>query len=218
MTGPMPPTHAGRHFPIEPLTAREVSDLIASIPGRSTQGIRLRAVVALLYGAGLRVSECLRLQPQDVDTRAGVIRVHQGKGGEDGTVGIDVYSCVIVDRWVDVRTGLGPPRGSPLIMSVMPRSVGQPLRPRDVRAALSRAGRRAGIRKRVHPHGLRHSLAFDMAQRGIPTHVIQAQLRHSTLAVTDRYVRHIMPADLIATMRGRDWSDASTPLRYTTGR
>jgi integrase len=54
-------------------------------------------------------------------------------------------------------------------------------------------------------HGLRHSLAFDLAQRGVPTHVIQAQLGHSSLAVTDRYVRHLLPSDVIETMREREW-------------
>lgn len=62
-----------------------------------------------------------------------------------------------------------------------------------MKASLARLGDRAGIGKRVHPHGLRHSLAFDLAQQGVPLHHIQAQLGHSTLAVMDRYVSHLMP-------------------------
>jgi integrase/recombinase XerD len=53
-------------------------------------------------------------------------------------------------------------------------NAGQPLDPRYVRAALTRYGTRAGVEKRCHPHGLRHSLAFDLAQRGILMHAIQA--------------------------------------------
>jgi len=74
-----------------------------------------------------------------------------------------------------------------------------------LRAALARLGVKAGIEKRVHPHGLRHSLAFDMAMTGEPTHQIQAALGHSSLAITDRYVRYIAPADVVATMRSREW-------------
>jgi integrase len=75
---------------------------------------------------------------------------------------------------------------------------GRAVDPRYVRNALSRLGVKVGLEKRVHPHGLRHSLAFDLATSGTPTHQIQAALGHSSLAVTDRYVRHIAPADVVA--------------------
>ena len=66
-------------------------------------------------------------------------------------------------------------------------------------------GSKPGSRSAFYPHGLRHSLAFDMAMTGEPTHQIQAALGHSSLAITDRYVRYIAPADVVATMRSREW-------------
>jgi integrase/recombinase XerD len=64
--------------------------------------------------------------------------------------------------------------------------------------------RRAGIDKRVHPHGLRHSLAFNLAMSGVPIHAVQAQSGHTSLATTDRYVRHLAPADVVGVMQARN--------------
>ena len=70
-----------------------------------------------------------------------------------------------------------------------------------------RLAKKAGIEKRVHPHGLRHTYAYELAvAEGKPAPLIQAALGHSSLATTDRYLRHIAPAELIETMRSREWS------------
>jgi integrase len=69
-----------------------------------------------------------------------------------------------------------------------------------------RLARKAGIDKRVHPHGLRHTMAAQLAAEGVPMNVIQAQLGHSSLATTSRYLAHIAPTTLIQTMQRRDWS------------
>ena len=205
MTAHKPPTHAGTTFVVEPLTAREVHDLIAAASTRSSTGIRARAIIGVLYGAGLRINEALTLHPRDVDTTRGIIRVHTGKGGRTRTVGLDVHGAALTDRWLDQRRRLGITARHPIFCAYSGAAAGKPLDPRQVRATLTRLAKRAGIEKRVHPHGLRHSLAFDLAQRGVPTHVIQAQLGHASLATTDIYVRHLLPSDVIAAMRDRDW-------------
>ena len=81
-----------------------------------------------------------------------------------------------------------------------------PLQPSYVRALLPRLARRAGIDRRVHAHGLRHTHAFELANEGHPLHVIQARLGHGSLAVTDRYIRHLAPQQVVETMGGRKWS------------
>ena len=83
---------------------------------------------------------------------------------------------------------------------------GDPINARYVRAMLRRMAERAGIEKRVHPHGLRHTHAFELANEGTPLHVIQHQLGHGSLATTDRYIRHLAPRDVIKTMQAREWS------------
>lgn len=210
---PTPPTNAGRKLPPEPLTPGEVLALVAAASNRSSSGIRLRALIGVLYGAGLRLAEALSLRPSDVDTRAGVVRVRNGKGGRSRTVGLDPQGAALLDRWLDRRTRYGLNGRHPIFCTYEVGRVGRPLDPRYVRATLARLGARAGIEKRVHPHGLRHSLAFDLAQRGVPPHQIQAQLGHASLAVTDRYVRHLMPADVVAVMRSRDWGGEASADR-----
>jgi integrase/recombinase XerD len=203
--GTPPPTNAGRRFPPEPLTTVEIAALLAAVPNRSSSGIRARALVGVLYGGGLRLAEALALYPRDVDTAGCTIRVREGKGRQHRMVGMDAHCCALLDRWLDRRRDLGLTGRHPVFATYEAGNVGQPLYPRYVRAALARYGARAGIDKRVHPHGLRHSLAFDLAQRGIPMHAIQAQLGHSSLAITDRYVRHLNPAAVIDLMRHRTW-------------
>jgi integrase len=158
-----------------------------------------------MYGSGLRLAEVLALRPHDVDTRTGTIRIRHGKGDKARTVGIDPHGAALLDAWLERRRTLGL-NGRHLIFATYEKGrVGEPVDPRYVRQALARLGVKAGLEKRVHPHGLRHSLAFDLAMSGTPTHQIQAALGHSSLAVTDRYVRHIAPADVVATMRAREW-------------
>ena len=75
-----------------------------------------------------------------------------------------------------------------------------------VRGLMPRLARRAGIEKRVHPHGLRHTHAAELAFEGLPMNAIQAQLGHASLATTSRYLAHIAPAELVKAMQVRTWS------------
>ena len=75
-----------------------------------------------------------------------------------------------------------------------------------VRALCKRLAKRAGIEKRVHPHGFRHTHAYELAEEGAPLHLVQAQLGHSSLAVTNRYVSHLNPAELVERMQQRAWA------------
>lgn len=200
-----PPTNAGRRFVPEPLTRDEVKRLLSAASNRSSSGIRLRGMVGVMYGAGLRLAEALTLYPRDVDTRDGTVRVRTGKGEQYRTVGITTAGAAQLDRWLDHRRALGLTGQQPTFCTYELGRAGLPLSQRYVRTALRRLGDRAGIEKRVHPHGLRHSMAFAMAQDGVPMHQIQAQLGHKSLAVTDVYVRHLLPADVVQVMRQREW-------------
>jgi integrase len=202
-----PPSNKGRKFPPEPLTRDEVRRLLAETSTRSSSGIRLRAIIAVMFGCGLRLAETLALDPRDYDPKGGTVRVRQGKGGKSRLVGIDPYAAALLDMWMGRRAQLGLSARHRVFATYETGRVGRPLQQRYVRLALERAARRAGIDKRVHPHGLRHSFAFDMAQRGTPTHALRVALGHSSLATTDRYVNHLMPAEVIDTMRDRAWGE-----------
>jgi site-specific recombinase XerD len=201
-----PPTNKGKRFPAEPLTRAETARLLAAVPTRSTSGLRLRALIAVMYGAGLRVQEALDLMPRDVDECT--VRVRSGKGGKTMTVSIDPASCDLLGRWMDRRKTLGLTGREPVFATYSANNFGGTMDARYVRAALARHGAKAGIEKRVHPHGLRHSLAFQLYVDGVPLNEIRRQLRHSSLAGTQHYIDHLCPStDLAVVMAARpDWT------------
>lgn len=203
-----PGYHAGRRapnkgqtYPPEVLTEEEVKSLIRACSNRAPTGIRNRALITVLYRAGLRLSEALALKPKDIDADRGTITVLHGKGDKRRVVGLDPGSMAILLRWVDIRRLSGLTGRSPLFCTLQ----GRPLHPSYVRTLLHRLGVKAGIEKRVHPHGLRHSMSHDLMMEGIPVPIIQQQLGHASLATTQRYLDHLAPKELVETMQRREF-------------
>jgi len=194
-------SHAGRKFPAEPLTADEARSILNACSKRAPTGIRNRALLVVLYRAGLRISEALSLQPKDLDAEAGTVRVLRGKGKTTRLVGLDAGALDIVQIWLERRTRLGIGARAPIFCTL----AGEMLKTAYVRAMLPRLARRAGIAKRVHPHGLRHSFAFELANEGTPLHVIQQALGHSCLETTDRYISHVAAPTVVQALRSREW-------------
>jgi site-specific recombinase XerD len=186
---------------IEILTASEAARLLRAPSAVAPTGIRNRALMAVLYRGGLRCAEALDLKPSDIDPVTGTVRILDGKGHKARTVALDDGALAVVQRWVDRRSALGIRRG-PLFCTLN----GGKLDPGYVRAMIKRYGRRAGIEKRVHPHGMRHANAAEMAAEGIPVNVIQDHLGHESLATTGIYLKHIAPAQVIAMGRARTWN------------
>ena len=198
----------GKTYPAEVLTEDEVKSLIQCCSNRAPTGIRNRALITVLYRGGLRLSEALALKPKDLDPDAGTVTVLHGKGDRRRTVGLDPGAMAIVMRWVDKRQQFGIDGRAPLSCTLQ----GQPLKPSYVRTLLPRLAEKAGIEKRVHPHGLRHTHAYELMMEGVPVPVIQQQLGHASLATTDRYLRHIAPRDVVLTMRARQWELGSSDI------
>jgi len=80
-----------------------------------------------------------------------------------------------------------------------------PFVPFYVRSLFKRLAKRAGIAKRVHPHGLRHTFASGLADARIDLRIIQKALGHSSLSTTQRYVDHVCPRAVIDALRNREW-------------
>jgi site-specific recombinase XerD len=195
------PANKGESYPPEPLEAEEVRALMAACSRRAPTGIRNRALITVLWRGGLRISEALALEPKDLDRKEGAIRVLHGKGDRSRTVGLDPEAFALVELWLERRRSLGI-NGHRRVFCTL---AGSPLSTAYVRALLPRLARKAVIEKRVHAHGLRHTHAAELAREGVRMNVIQAQLGHSSLATTDRYIRHIEPQEVIETMRARKW-------------
>lgn len=168
-------------------------------------GIRDRALIVVLWRTGIRVSEALGLRPHDIDFERGILRVRGTKTRtSDRTVGMDAMCANHLRDWLDIRRdkcGL-PPVGY-VFCAISRHEVGNQIKPAQTRQKLHRLSAKAGIEKRVHPHGFRHTFAAEMADERQDLRVIQRSLGHSNLATTDRYISHLNPTAVIDVMTGR---------------
>jgi len=147
--------------------------------GDSPQGLRLRALVVILWRAGLRISEALALAERDLDSARGAVLVRRGKGVRRREVGMDRWGWEELRPWLELRTSL--PVGAWLCVLHRP-TAGRPWAASSAREELRTAAVRAGVRRRFAPHQLRHAHPVEMAREGIPITVIQRQLGMPTLA------------------------------------
>jgi integrase len=147
-------------------------------------------------------SEALSLRPHHIDVDTGVIQVLHGKGDRRRTVGIDAGACAVVAEWLEVRTDLAIPPGAPSF----PSGRGRELSLSYLRALLPRLAAKAGVDKRGHPHGLRHTHAYELMLEGVEMPIIQRQLGHTSLATTDRCLNHIAPRQVIEAIGKRERS------------
>lgn len=198
---PAIPSRKPRKLPPEPLSHREATALLYVCRPRNKLGPRNRALIVLLWRCGLRCSEALALRPCDVDLVAGRVRVLHGKGDLSRVVGIDPQAGKVIAVWLEKRAALGLGDAGRLICSLS----GRPVLPSYVRGLFGRLGKRCGIAKRVHPHGLRHTHAVELMSEGVSIGIISKQLGHKSIATTAQYLDHIAPQSVIEAMRGRAW-------------
>jgi len=195
---------ASRRRPPEVLSEAEAIALLKACSTRAPSGVRNRALIAVLWRCGLRISEALALELRDVDLDAGTVRVRHGKGDRSRTVGLDEQTTALLARWLDRRRKLSPGARAPIFCTLQ----GGRLDSSYVRRLLPRLAAKAGIDRRVHAHGLRHTYAAELAREGTAINVIRDALGHTSLAVTDRYLRDVAPTHVIDTMRARRWESA----------
>lgn len=199
-------TKKGEKLPPEIYTRDEVERLIKACSHTSSTGVRDRALIAVLYRAGLRISEALDLYLKDVDFDAGTIRILHAKGDRCRTVGIDQAALSLLARWVDRRQTIGL-NGRHSLFSAL---TGNRLCGAHVRRLLPALARKAKILKRVHPHGCRHTFAAELLREGTHIGIISRQLGHSSIATTAKYLEHLFPLEVVDAIRARKW-DGMTP-------
>jgi integrase/recombinase XerD len=146
---------------------------------------RDRAIIALLYGAGLRVSEVIHLEMGQLHLDAGVVRV-RGKGDKERDVPIGTQVIDLVQRYLELeRSSRLRGRTSDLLFPGRGRS-GVYTR-QAVFAMLRRLGQRAALDRVVSPHRLRHAFATHLVQGGADLRAVQAMLGHADLRTTEVY-------------------------------
>jgi len=152
--------------------------------------LKVRVLLSLGYGCGLRASEVLRLKVKHIDSAQKIIRVEQSKGRKDRNVMLSPEMLDLLRQWWKVR----PTRfdaTTPLQERwLFPGArAGQPMTTRQLNRVFHLAAEAAGIRKAVTLHALRHSFATHLLERGTDIRVIQALLGHDKLDTTARYTR-----------------------------
>lgn len=194
------PWNRGLRTPTELITPAEVAKILAQCSKLSGSGLRNRALLLVMWRAGLRVAEALALEVRDVDTAQCTLHVRHGKGNKRRYVSIDRSSMDAIARFIAARATF---KSLSLISHVFTTHQGKPLRTSYVRQLIARLATQAGIERRVHPHALRHAFAVELLYEATPLNMIQAQLGHSNLATTSRYLAHVSPRDLNAVMQRR---------------
>jgi site-specific recombinase XerD len=204
------PANKGMTYPPEVLSAHEVGALLAACSRRGKAGARNRAMFAIQWRAGLRAAELLDLFPRDIDLDARTLLVRHGKGNKRRMLGLDDQAVLVVERWTRVRAKLGIGRAAPLFCTISQgkwQRAGRRMAYTTYRESLLRAGARAGIDKRVHTHGLRHTFAVDCMREGVPIGLISKLLGHNDLATTVRYLDHLTNAEAVEAHQAREWPE-----------
>lgn len=141
--------------------------------------VRERAILMTLYSGGLRLLELIRLQPKDIDSARMLIRIQNGKGGKARCV---VLSETLLEVLREYFLKFRPHQW--LFYS---DKLDRPVPPRSIQRMIHEAAQRAGLRKRVSPHTLRHSFATHLLERGTNLRYIQELLGHKSLKTTMLY-------------------------------
>jgi integrase/recombinase XerD len=167
-----------------PLPVDDVRRLLEAPDEGSPAGLRDRAILELLYGSGLRISELTGLDVDDLDLEEGSVRV-LGKGGKERAVPLGSFGRDAVGAYLT--------RGRPALASVATRGAvflnarGGRLSRQSCARLLSRYVRLAGIERRVTLHTLRHSFATHLLEGGADVRVVQELLGHASVATTQIY-------------------------------
>ena len=156
------------------------------------EGLRDIALAEVLYGSGLRISEAVNLDLNDLDSD--VIRV-VGKGSKERIVPLSAAAVQRIRRYIEQRHALMQDDYSEQAVFLGVRS-GKRLNRRGANRIVAKLARLAGLPKDVHPHMLRHSFATHMLEAGADLRSVQELLGHENLTTTQRYthldMKHIM--------------------------
>jgi site-specific recombinase XerD len=171
------------------LSAEEVERLLTAPPADTVLGVRDGAILHLLYGTGIRASECAGLLEEDVDLDERLVRV-RGKGGHERSVPLNGRVAEALAAYRRQRGGVTTPR-EPFFQSLRGRGMSRGA----VYERVKKYARQARIPKRVSPHKLRHTFATHLVKRGVDVVTIRDLLGHRLITSTQVYL-HVTARDL----------------------
>jgi integrase/recombinase XerD len=193
----------GRPLP-RVLRPDETEALLRAAAPDGPLGLRDRAMLEVLYGAGLRVSELVGLPLGGLDARAGMLRV-RGKGGRERIVPLGEPALAAIAAYLEsARPVLAAAARSPCDALFLSRR-GRAMTRQNFFTRLRSLARRAGLpRERVSPHVLRHAFATDLLEGGADLRAVQTMLGHADLSTTQIYTH-------VSRRRLRELVDAAHP-------
>src|SRR5467141_2375629 len=152
--------------------------------------LKVRTLLSLGYGRGLRAGEVVRLKVMHVDSAQKIIRVEQSKGRKDRNVMLSPETLGLLRQWWKARPSRHDAGTPAQECWLFPRNrPGKPMTTRQLSRLFHEAADAAGIKKAVTLHALRHSFATHLLERGTDIRIIQALLGHDKLDTTARYTR-----------------------------
>lgn len=172
------------------LTVDEVFCLLDEPDRRDRFAARDRAIMELIYSTGMRVSELVSRNMEDLDLETGMVRV-RGKGGKERIVPFGSAAAAALEEWFPQRDTLIMDRVArghePEQEALFLNGRGTRLTSRSVERMIRAYGERAGLGVRVTPHALRHSFATHLLEMGADLRTVQELLGHVSLSTTQKY-------------------------------
>ena len=180
-----------KHLP-DVLSIEEIDAMIAQIDMSKPEGHRNRAIIEMLYGSGLRVSELTELKLSNIYRKEGYMRI-LGKGSKQRLVPISPVADEQFGYWLVDRSQLDiKPEATDIAFL---NHYGRQLTRAMIFTIVKRLATAAGIRKTISPHTLRHSFATHLLQNGADLRIIQQLLGHESIVTTEIYT-HVNIQDL----------------------
>jgi integrase/recombinase XerD len=165
------------------LTVAEAEDLLKAPDDKKPRGVRDRAMLEVLYGSGLRVSELAGLKQAEINLEEGFL-VCRGKGGKERIVPLGSSSCRAIQRYLgEVRPMFDTHGREELFLSRR----GRPFTRQGVWKLLRQHAVAAGLSAKISPHVLRHTFATHLLERGADLRSVQLMLGHSQITTTQIY-------------------------------
>ncbi|AWX15132.1 tyrosine recombinase XerC [Mergibacter septicus] len=168
-----------RHLP-KNIATEEVFQLLEN-KSQEPIDLRDRAMLELMYSAGLRLSELQSLNLEDLDLRNRELRV-LGKGNKERLLPFGKYALAAIRAWLEVR-----PRFNPSNNALFVSQLGRRISHRAIHLRMKAWGIRQGLASHLHPHKLRHSFATHLLEAGVDLRSVQELLGHANLSTTQIY-------------------------------
>ena len=174
------------HLPRNILSKKEIGEILAAPDIETPMGLRDRAILEVLYTTGIRNSELCNLTVNDLNLSDRELRINMGKGGKDRLVPLGELAADFIEIYLnEVRPKLATSNQSVLFVTKQ----GERISPWGLKRIVARYSKKAGIKKQITPHCLRHTCATHLLKGKADIRQIQKLLGHASIASTQVYTR-----------------------------